>query len=141
VRKFLRLPSSEQRLLITALFLVGGVRSGLSLLPFATVRRITARMMRGRTRRGEEMPLARIVWSVEVTSRYVPRATCLTQAIAAQTLLARRGYRSQLRIGVARDRDGSFIAHAWVEHEGRIVLGQREGQEFTPLPSPGDEGF
>ena len=97
-------------------------------------------MMRGRARR-PQLPLARIVWSVEVTSRYVPRATCLTQAIAAQTLLARRGYRSQLRIGVARDRDGAFIAHAWIEHEGRIVLGEREGQTFTPLPSPGDDGF
>jgi hypothetical protein len=56
-------------------------------------------------------------------ARIVPGATCLTQAFAAQLLLARAGYRSQMRIGVAKDEQGQFIAHAWLISNDRVVVG------------------
>ena len=44
-----------------------------------------------------------VVWGVRAVSRYLPGATCLTQAIAAQSLLTHCGFPSQVEIGVAKE--------------------------------------
>jgi transglutaminase superfamily protein len=67
----------------------------------------------------------RLEWAVRVASRAVPCATCLTQALALQRLLARYGYRSTVLVGVCSV-DRRFLAHAWVEHEGQTFLGTSE---------------
>jgi hypothetical protein len=56
-------------------------------------------------------------------ARAVPGASCLTQALALQYLLARAGHACELHVGVKRDAKGQFAAHAWVSCNGRIVLG------------------
>jgi hypothetical protein len=72
---------------------------------------------------GEELTET-IVRAVGICSRYVPFASCLTQALAARKMLEREGQKADLKIGVAKD--GSILrAHAWLEIEGRIVLGKR----------------
>lgn len=135
MHKLLRLPRAEQWLLLKTLLLVTAIRGGLFVLPYPTLRRIVARMMsRTIAARNDRAPVERIVWCVRVASRYVPRATCLTQALSTQVLMARRRYQTELRIGVARDSKGAFNAHAWLEHEGRIVIGELGYEEFTPLP-------
>ena len=60
---------------------------------------------------------------------------CLTNALAVQFLLGRRGYSTVLRIGVAK-KDGSALeAHAWLEHEGEVLLGGVDSpQRFTSFP-------
>lgn len=65
-----------------------------------------------------------VVATVRACSRYVPRATCLTQALAARAMLRSKGQDSRLRIGVGRDEDDNFIAHAWVESGGKVVIGK-----------------
>ena len=55
---------------------------------------------------------------MRLASCYVPRATCLVQALAAQVLLSWQGLDSHLRIGVALSADKEFEAHAWVECDG-----------------------
>ena len=76
----------------------------------------------------------RIVWAVVVASRYVPKSTCLTQALTAQVLLAQRGFPAQLHIGVAKQgEDKPLEAHAWVESEGRIVIGGSGLGHYTRL--------
>jgi hypothetical protein len=72
--------------------------------------------------------LARGVRSV---SRRVPGATCLTQALSLQVLLARAGFESVLRIGVQKTGEGTFKAHAWLEKDGRILIGGRERREYS----------
>jgi hypothetical protein len=67
-------------------------------------------------------------------SRLVPGASCLVRAVAARALLADAGIRAQVCIGVQpRDRrvPGSF-AHAWLERDGRVLLGGGAG-EYQPL--------
>jgi len=63
----------------------------------------------------------RLAWAVRSASRFVPRATCLAQAVALHRLLSRYGYRSNVQIGV-RSSGGHFDAHAWVEHEAKPLL-------------------
>lgn len=59
--------------------------------------------------------------AVHAAARNVSRrATCLEKSLAIWSLLRRRGVASQLRIG-ARNFDGKFEAHAWVEHEGVAI--------------------
>jgi hypothetical protein len=82
---------------------------------------------------------ARIVWALQALSRRLPgKNTCLVQALAAQAMLRRRGYASELRIGVSgRGPTGAIKAHAWVECDGRVVLGQLEDlNSYAVLTAP-----
>lgn len=162
--KLLNLPATDRRLLINAVLLLGAIRLGLWLLPFQTLRQLLAKMTQntndarlhkvmagrrsqaeaasdapprpspalGRVREGDAMDA--IVWAVVVASRYVPRSTCLTQALTAQVLLARRGVPASLHIGVAKEgAEARFGAHAWVESEGKVLIGGSEPGRYTPL--------
>src|SRR5688500_11786021 len=94
LRKFRRLPSQYRRLLVQAAVLLGVVRLGLRLVPFPTWRRLLARLIRapGGAGAGQAAAIPQVVWAVTTASRYVPAATCLAQALAAQALLGRRGH-------------------------------------------------
>jgi hypothetical protein len=76
----------------------------------------------------------RIAWSVRAAGRRLPYTTCLVEALAAQLLLARRGVHSGLRIGVQRDDEGRFEAHAWVDVKGEVIVGARPGMRYHVLP-------
>jgi hypothetical protein len=80
------------------------------------------------------VPTDRMRWAVEVAGRYVPGATCLTQALALQIWLGRHGQSAALRLGVARGAGERLEAHAWLEHEGRVIIGAAERPRYTPLP-------
>ena len=66
---------------------------------------------------------ARLARAVRAGARVVPLASCLTQAQAAQILLARRGIASTLCLGVRETAAGELAAHAWLVAEGRMLLG------------------
>jgi hypothetical protein len=70
---------------------------------------------------------------VELVSRLHPlHATCLKKALVLYALLVRRGFEVQLLIGAARD--GSRLdAHAWLEHQGRIILGAPTPGRYSTL--------
>lgn len=76
-------------------------------------------------------PIARAVASA--AARLPWRASCLEQGLALVLLLAITRRPARLVVGVARD-EASIRAHAWVERDGRIILGAVGGQHFAPLP-------
>ncbi len=131
--RFADLPPQRRALLVRALLTVSLYRAALSTLPFRVVRSLAARRVKPsrraltRAKRPEEL-----TWAVAAASRRVPRASCLTQALALQEMLARAGLASDLHIGVAKSEDGRFEAHAWLEREGRVVIGGRV-ERFTRL--------
>lgn len=124
--KFSRLPLPEKRLLLKAACLLYAVRLGLWLLPFRAFRRLLAgsKTAAVQTPKAEPLPAQRIVRLIEAASRFVPAATCLTQAIASLILLRQHGHSARLRIGVAKDQNGLLEAHAWVESGGRVIIGR-----------------
>jgi hypothetical protein len=68
--------------------------------------------------------VARVGRSVAAAARNVPwNAVCLPQAIAAKAMLARRGQGSAFHLGATIEDGGKFSAHAWLECDGRIVIG------------------
>jgi hypothetical protein len=114
------------------------VRVALWTLPFRLVRRL--RWNRAPVLSKVSSP-ERVAWSVAVASRYVPKATCLVQALAGQALLARRGYAAQVQIGVAKP-DGRFEAHAWLEWEGHVLVGGSQTGAFSELRDvAGQQGY
>lgn len=76
-----------------------------------------------------------VTWAVGATGRRLAGTTCLAEALVAHAMLRRRGHRPLLRIGV-RQGDLSAVArrakadrsileaHAWVECDGRVVMGE-----------------
>jgi len=74
----------------------------------------------------------RVGWAVLSAARFVPGATCLPQALAAEAILHRRGHPADLRLGVKRGNDG-VEAHAWVESYGRVIVGDGDLDRFEPL--------
>jgi len=134
LHKFLRLSAADRSLLVRSVLLVGAARLALWTLPFNVVRRLLSRPARR-----PSVPYAtteRIGWAVSVAKRFVPKANCLPQALAAESLLLHGGYPVELRIGVAKTDDGRLEAHAWVESGGRLVVGDlTQGlATYTPLP-------
>jgi Transglutaminase-like superfamily len=56
-------------------------------------------------------------------SHRVPFATtCLDRAVALWWLLSGESIAATLRIGVRKSGDARIRAHAWVEHDGRVLL-------------------
>ena len=121
------------RALARALVAVVVVRAGLRVLPFRWWDRIADQMPAARSARPAGASARDIARSVRRVSRYVPGATCLTQALAARMLLTRSGFASELMFGVARTAEGELRAHARLESDGVIVLGGAESGEYTPL--------
>jgi hypothetical protein len=138
IRKLFDLPTPDRSLLLTALLLMGGIVVGLRMLPFQTLHRLLTGMTRGsgRSRQEDRPSPERIAWAVTVVSRYVPGAACLAQASAVRTLCRRYGYPVRLQIGVTKSGQGDLEAHAWVESEGRVVIGGlHDLSRYTLLPS------
>jgi len=140
LRRFLRLPPAERFFLFRAVTLVAATRIALWLLPFRILRRISVKVDRACSafqKRGE-FSRDRAIWAIQVASRYVPRASCLTQALATQALLGSSGIPASVRIGVAKSTAGNFEAHAWLESDGEILMGGADAnQRYTRLFSFG----
>ncbi len=140
-KKYSRRSREEQRALRWAFCTVVAVRAGLSVIGFRRVLRVVHQLAQ---RSGSPSVTAdpaeerRILWAVRaVARRLLPGRPCLSQALAAHLLLGRRGRASQLRIGVTKRAD-RLAAHAWLEQDGRIVIGGAHSpRRFTPLPPLG----
>jgi hypothetical protein len=135
--KFLSLIPSDRYLLVSASLWLGAIRLGLWLLPFQTWWSLLERMTQANTelQEIEQAAVNRVTWAVTVASRYIPGVKCLARALATQVLLNQRGYATCLRLGVAKDEKGQLEAHAWVESQGKIVIGGLGNlSRYTPLP-------
>lgn len=135
--KFLLLPTTDAWLLLKTALLLVAIKLAMRLLPFRTLRRLSTLAASAPTRRLRDaghVSADRATWAVKTASQHVPGVkSCLTQALATQVLLARCGYPALLHIGVMRGERGQFRAHAWVESDGKVVIGGSGPERFTPL--------
>ena len=136
LRRLLRwvcLPAGDRRLLLEAGICSVGARLGLSLLPFRRLAELSRSVTTNRRLARDRLSLDRFIWAIGVASGHVPNATCLSRSLALQALLARYGQQAELRIGVARQSGDRLDAHAWVELDGRVLLGGAEVARYTRL--------
>ena len=105
------------------------------LLPYRRWRLIALRTSRVRSPTiAHAVTRERIVHAVDEASRLMPFGkNCLVRAITARGMLALYGYQSRLIIGVAKSPAGDLESHAWLEHNGKVVIGG-DVEPFTRLP-------
>lgn len=134
LRRFLRLSPTDRRLLIQATILLTTTRFALVCLRF----RIVSQLLDSRKRLSIEngshaISVEQISWAIQTVSRRIlTNKSCLVQALVANWFLRRNGHDSELRIGVAKESD-KLAAHAWVECQGKVVVGGGNLVEYTPL--------
>ena len=116
-----RLNISEVLFLAHCLVVVAAVRLGLTLSSYNRVRGLVTRL--DASNDADIADLRRVAWGVAAAARFVPGASCLTQALAGQYLLARQGNASKITIGIERDSGPQLKAHAWLMSGHHIVLG------------------
>lgn len=160
VAKFKQLKSCDRYLLIAAFMLLGAVRLGLWLMPFRLLFRflmqisspnVSNKIPNTGFHKPNSSPLsslegspktvhqsyrvARIIWSINMASRCLPGNTkCLARALATQVLMNWHRYVSELHIGVNKTPEGTFRAHAWIEYQGKVIVGNLQDlTQFTPL--------
>jgi hypothetical protein len=95
------------------------VRIGLTLFGFKKLERLMPRM----GAKASALSPWQISWSVKRTARYVPWASCLTQAISLQYMLGSHGEPSIICVGVKPDSRRKFTAHAWLLWDDQIIIG------------------
>lgn len=125
LRRYREFSKRQRGLLHRAFFFVITIRLALWTLPFRVTRHYVEWLQKasGPTGSLETVVVREVIWAVQTVSRRVPGASCLTQGMATQVLLGRLGEQSELCLGVARSTGGRLEAHAWVEIDGRIVIG------------------
>jgi hypothetical protein len=133
IHKFLKLPSAEKRLLTRACILIGTIRLGLELSSFRTLRKFLASIKPYPSKFTGKFSEEQLTWAITVASRYIPKATCLAQALALKVLLQQAGHLACLHIGVEQAGKGNLKAHAWVESGGRILIGGLNLNQYTDI--------
>lgn len=133
LNKFLRLPFREKILFVRIWVLLSIIRLGLSLLSFTTLRKVLAVISPLIARGGQTCSEDLLVWAVGAASRYVPRATCLAQALSIQLVLKQSGRQASLHIGVNGVERDHLNAHAWVESQGKVLYGGSNLGSYTHL--------
>ena len=140
VVKFLRLTADRRWLLCKVTALLSAIRLSLWLLPYPPVRALLDRISQRSPRLEQDpAPAEQLAWATTVAGRIVPGGGhCLSQALALRTFLARRGYPVQICFGVRETGGVPFTAHAWVEHDGRVLIGGGNLERFRRLLAPSE---
>lgn len=137
---------NRRRLLLCRTFvLLLGVRLGLALLAFQKLREVLARLSSINRHAQRQLPRNReqtnqvvrqVIWAVENSARLMPGgAKCLAKALTTQVLMERRGCDCDFKIGVAKTKEGALEAHAWIEKDEQVIMGQLPDLDrFKSLP-------
>lgn len=145
-RRFLARSALERRTFVTAWWELVRVRWALRRRVFAQLQQVRAEALRPKatssalraaagTSAAEDR--ARVGWAVASAARFVPGATCLPQAMAAQAMLARRGIASTIQTGFDRTDAKGVEGHAWLVCDGDVVVGDIGLDRFVPVASFG----
>jgi hypothetical protein len=135
VRRFFEIDRRDRALLVEAGALLAVIRIAQWIISFPMLVAMT---------RNLPVPIAdsgnRMAWAIHHAARVVPRATCLTKALALQQMMLRAGRPSTVQLGVAKA-TGGFEFHAWVESNGQPLLNSAEetarySRLFTLQDSP-----
>jgi hypothetical protein len=138
IAKFMALSMEQRWLLLRAAGLLALVRLALRVFPFQLVRPVLMRTGRqSRRLSANRAPALDIAWAVSAVGQFIPGGGhCLSQALTLQTFLTRRGYPSAVCFGVQKAAGSDLRAHAWVEYEGRVLIGDGQLDRFARLSAP-----
>jgi hypothetical protein len=130
--KFVILPWRGKLLYSNAAFWLLAVKAGLYLLPFERLRGWLVRLgepvnraLDPASKFPDSEEIREITEAVSRLGRFLAplRISCLPQALVGDLLLRRKGFDVQLKIGVLKSFGDQLVAHAWLECQGRVILG------------------
>ena len=136
--KLYRLSGDERWLLLKATALLAFIRASLAVLPYPSVRPLLDRASRTSHRLARRpQPPDQLAWATRVAGRIVPHGGhCFSQALTLRIFLARRNYPSTICFGVQQGDNSPLMAHAWVEHDGEVLIGGDNLHRFRRLAAP-----
>jgi hypothetical protein len=126
IRGYLGLPKQKKNLILKSVFLTFLIRLSLYFFNFSKIDRYAKKIHKSNKKNSIED----VLWSVKTASNIVPGTTCLTTAMTGHILLSIYNYSSYIRLGVKNE--DKFEAHAWLEINNKIVLGELD-TEYVPL--------
>jgi hypothetical protein len=139
ILRFVRLAPQDRNLFLKACLLLSFVRFGLFLRSFNRLCKFLERFsaVNPSTVSDRRVLIHRVVWAIDASCKLMPGTVkCLARALTMKTLLDMHNCPSTLMIGVDKNAAKQLEAHAWVEYEGHVVMGQlHDLSRFKPLPS------
>jgi Transglutaminase-like superfamily len=137
--KLAQLKKSDRQAFLEAYLLLSLIRLGLWLLPFGKLQKVLDKITKINSlpRFPLGLQIKQIVAAVDRSSKYSPgNVKCLARALATEVLLTKYGYCPLLKIGVAKGEQGKLEAHAWVEEQEKIVIGDLQDlDKFKVFPA------
>lgn len=143
IKMFLSLKPKDKIFFVRTYFLCGYYRFVMLFVPFQKL----AKKMGVLGHESHEIINKKQIKYVLRVRKYVTMAgkntpwesLCLVQALTAQRLLNNRQISSTIYFGLGKDADGKPIAHAWLKHGGKIVVGENGVNEFSVVAMFGSE--
>jgi len=129
LRRYLAVPLREKWFAFCVYLLIWAVRLSLWVMPFRLILKRVRVVIPLTGLAVDSSAVERVSSRVKQLSVYVPRATCLTQALTTMILLERARQPASLIFGVAKETEDNLVAHAWVESAGSVVIGG--GKDLT----------
>lgn len=134
LQKFVRLNTADKELFFQVWLRLWQVRTMLWTSTYNVTRsRLQKKVSIGDPVKSDLKYVKKIARFVSVASGFVPRASCLVQALAGECLLRESGFDPSLHIGVKREHSETFEAHAWLEFDGTKVIGGPASTGFRSI--------
>ncbi|MEK6249408.1 MAG: lasso peptide biosynthesis B2 protein [Planctomycetales bacterium] len=135
LRRFFLTSWPDRWLLVEAVWLTAWARLAVLILPWRWVSPFFGDHMQSTTLQQDadnDLLLRRVSWAVQAADRHVPwKAKCLIQALAARSMLSRRGVEGTIYLGMCKTAENEFKAHAWTRCGQRLVSGATGHEAFT----------
>lgn len=136
--KYLYLPYFEKVVFAQSFVLLVIIRLSLWVLPFSILKNLFLKKTEISVKNQPiDLKIVNIVVkAVTKCGGMIPFASCLTRAITAQILLKKLHQSSELKIGIKKSEPNKLEAHAWIEIDGRIIIGKlSQHQNYRALIS------
>jgi hypothetical protein len=123
-KKWTSLSHSAKLSFAKACFVLILVKIGLTVLPFSVFRKLFHRFSSSsESKEFSGAQIAESVWAVDTAANILPmELLCLPRALAAKYLL-KKVPSITLEIGIEVNPRKGFEAHAWVEKNGQVIIG------------------
>jgi hypothetical protein len=132
VYKFIQLENLDKVILIKTILLAWIIRIILWIFPFSVLQKLVDKVSK-KPQKLKHVSLKKLVWAVNIASKYSPKSTCLTRSITGYILLSRYGYSTKIKIGVSKSDKSNLDAHAWLENNDNVVIGKSKKKYTTIL--------
>ena len=128
MNRWRQLSGNERLAFLKAILCLLSIKTSLIILPFSTFRKLFHWF--SKTKEVKDLSpkhIKEIVWAVDSAADHLPfELLCLPRALAAKYLL-RKVPSLTLEIGIEINPSKSFEAHAWVEKNGSVIIGDWSG--------------